>query len=142
MIIANRYTYSTYQWISSLIHIYDIQSNGFNDKTQPILIYPNSEQILFPWMNPSLIRLVCSIVGPSVTPTNLVLPVFFLEQFYIKRCILLRSMSGKKNHSSISCTARENPKIPSFWQISSSRFFDDFLSMAYRLSHSLVISTG
>jgi hypothetical protein len=63
VIIANSYTYSNYQWISSLIHIYDIQSDGFNDNTQPILIYPNSEQILFPWINPSLIRLVCSVSG-------------------------------------------------------------------------------
>jgi hypothetical protein len=63
IILANSYTYSTYEWISSLVHVYDIQSEGFSDNTQPILIYPNSQQIFFPWMNPSLIRLVCSPFG-------------------------------------------------------------------------------
>jgi hypothetical protein len=63
VILSNSYTYSTYQWISSLVHVYDIQSDGFSDNTQPILIYPNSEQVLYPWVNPSLIRLVCSAFG-------------------------------------------------------------------------------
>jgi hypothetical protein len=63
VILANSYSYSSYQWISSLVHVYDIQSDGFSDSTQPILIYPNSEQMVFPWTNPSLIRLVCSAFG-------------------------------------------------------------------------------
>jgi hypothetical protein len=63
VIIANSYSYSTYQWISSLVHVYNIQLDGFSDDTQPILVYPNSQQILFPWTNPSLLRLVCSISG-------------------------------------------------------------------------------
>ncbi|CAF3715353.1 unnamed protein product [Rotaria socialis] len=63
VILANSYTYSTYQWISSFVHIYDIQSDGFSDSTQPVLIYPNSQQILFQWMIPQFIRLVCSSHG-------------------------------------------------------------------------------
>ncbi|CAF5204211.1 unnamed protein product, partial [Rotaria magnacalcarata] len=63
VILANSYTYSTYQWISSFVHIYDIQSDGFSDSTQPVLIYPNSQQILFRWLVPELIRLVCSSHG-------------------------------------------------------------------------------
>lgn len=63
VIIANSYSYTSRQWISSSIHIYDIQSDGFSDQTNPILIYPNSEQVIFPWVNPSLIRLVCSPKG-------------------------------------------------------------------------------
>ncbi|CAF5155549.1 unnamed protein product, partial [Rotaria magnacalcarata] len=63
VILANSYTYSTYQWILSFVHIYDIQSNEFSDITQPVLIYPNSQQILFRWLVPELIRLVCSSHG-------------------------------------------------------------------------------
>ncbi|CAF2015361.1 unnamed protein product [Rotaria magnacalcarata] len=63
VILANSYTYSNYQWISSFVHIYDIQSDGFSDSTQPVLIYPNSQQILFRWLVPELIRLVCSSHG-------------------------------------------------------------------------------
>jgi hypothetical protein len=63
VILANNYVYSTYQWISSFVHVYDIQSDGFSDNSQPILVYPNSEQIIFPWINPSLIRLVSSTYG-------------------------------------------------------------------------------
>ncbi|CAM4819053.1 unnamed protein product [Rotaria magnacalcarata] len=63
VILANSYTYSTYQWISSFVHIYDIQSDEFSDSTQPVLIYSNSQQILFRWLVPELIRLVCSSHG-------------------------------------------------------------------------------
>jgi hypothetical protein len=63
VILANNYIYSTYQWISSMIHVYDIQSDGLTDSTQPILVYPNSEQTIYPWINPSLIRLVSSYSG-------------------------------------------------------------------------------
>ncbi|CAF1543520.1 unnamed protein product [Adineta ricciae] len=63
VIIANKYVYSSYQWISSSIHVYDIQSDGFTDGARPILIYPNSQQILFPWINPSFLRLSCSASG-------------------------------------------------------------------------------
>ncbi len=63
VILANNYVYSTYQWISSMIHVYDIQTDGLTDDTQPILIYPNSAQIIYPWINPSLIRLVSSYSG-------------------------------------------------------------------------------
>ena len=62
-ILSNIYSYISYQWMSSSIHIYDIQSDGFSDQTNPILIYPNSEQVIFPWVNPSLIRLICSPSG-------------------------------------------------------------------------------
>ncbi|UJR16927.1 hypothetical protein I4U23_003825 [Adineta vaga] len=41
VILANAYSYSNYQWISSSVHVYDIQSDGFNDSTKPVLIYPN-----------------------------------------------------------------------------------------------------
>ena len=60
MIIANQYTYTTNEWISSSVHVYDIESDGFSDHTQPILIYPNSQQKISPLMNPSFIRLVSS----------------------------------------------------------------------------------
>ncbi len=63
VILTNYYVYSTYQWIISTFHVYDIESDGLTDNTQPILIYPNSEQIIYPWINPSLIRLVCSYFG-------------------------------------------------------------------------------
>ena len=63
VIIANSYSYISRQWISSSIHIYDIHSDGFSDETNPILIYPNSEQVIFPWVNPTLIRLICSSKG-------------------------------------------------------------------------------
>ena len=45
------------------MYIYDIESDGFTDDTKPINIYPNSEQIIFPGMNPELIRIVCSHSG-------------------------------------------------------------------------------
>jgi hypothetical protein len=59
-ILANNYTYATYQWISSSVHVYDIGTDGFNDSSQPIIIYPNSQQILQPQLSPSFIRLVSS----------------------------------------------------------------------------------
>ncbi|CAF4985464.1 unnamed protein product [Rotaria sp. Silwood1] len=63
--------YSTEQWISSFVHIYDIKSDGFTDDTQPVLIYPNSEQILFSEMNIVLLRLVCSKSGNLAVFDNL-----------------------------------------------------------------------
>jgi hypothetical protein len=63
VIMANMYTYSTYQWISSAVHVYDVQSDGFSDSTQPILVYPNSQQVLFQMMAASFIRLTCSVGG-------------------------------------------------------------------------------
>jgi hypothetical protein len=63
VILANIYTYSTYEWISSSVHVYDIESDGFSDSTQPILVYPNSQEVLFQMMNPTLIRLSCSPSG-------------------------------------------------------------------------------
>ncbi|CAF3559292.1 unnamed protein product [Adineta steineri] len=63
VILANIYSYSTYQWISSSVHIYDIQSDGFSDSTQPILVHPNSQQPLQQEMDPSFIRIFCSSIG-------------------------------------------------------------------------------
>ncbi|CAF1400512.1 unnamed protein product [Adineta steineri] len=63
VILANTYSYSTYQWISSSVHIYDIQSDGFSDLIQPIYIYPNSQQIRHRITDPSFIRIVCSSIG-------------------------------------------------------------------------------
>ena len=63
VILTNTHLYSTYQWISSSVHIYDIQSDGFSDQTQPILVYPNSQQILHPTLLPAFIRLVSSPSG-------------------------------------------------------------------------------
>ncbi|CAF4404693.1 unnamed protein product, partial [Adineta steineri] len=63
VILANIYSYSTYQWISSSVHIYDIQSDGFSDSTQPILVHPNSQQPLQQEMDPSFIRIFCSPIG-------------------------------------------------------------------------------
>ena len=63
VILANSHSYSTYQWISSSVHIYNIESDGFSDSTQPISIYPNSQQILFPVLNAVFIRLLCSPSG-------------------------------------------------------------------------------
>ena len=70
-ILANRYVYSTEQWISSFVHIYDIESDGFTDDTQPVLIYPNSEQTLFSLMNTVFIRLICSKSGHLAIFDNL-----------------------------------------------------------------------
>ncbi|CAF0839911.1 unnamed protein product [Adineta ricciae] len=63
VILANTYTYTTFDWISSSIHIYDIESDGFSDSTQPIYIYPNSLQPLQQYMAPSIIRIACSPSG-------------------------------------------------------------------------------
>ena len=63
MILANVYTYATYLWVSSSIHVYDVQSDGFANTTQPIFIYPNSQQILHPTLVPSLLRLTSSPTG-------------------------------------------------------------------------------
>ena len=70
-ILANSYVYSTEQWISSFVHIYDIESDGFTSDTQPVHIYPNSEQILFPFMNTVFIRLICSKSGHLAIFDNL-----------------------------------------------------------------------
>lgn len=59
-ILVNNYSYATYQWISSAIYVYDIGADGFNDSSQPITMYPNSEQVLQPKLSPSFIRLVSS----------------------------------------------------------------------------------
>ncbi|CAF1259843.1 unnamed protein product [Adineta steineri] len=63
VVLANTYTYTTYEWISSLVHVYDIQNDGLFDSTQPILVYPNGQQILHLTMDSSFIRLVCSPFG-------------------------------------------------------------------------------
>ena len=63
VILANTHLYSTYQWMSSSIHVYDIQSGGFSDQTPPVLVYPNSQQILHPLLVPALLRLVSSPSG-------------------------------------------------------------------------------
>jgi hypothetical protein len=62
-VLANNYSYSMYQWISSSIHVYNIQSDGFTDETQPILVYPNSQQILHPSLVPSFLRITTSPSG-------------------------------------------------------------------------------
>ncbi|CAF0987621.1 unnamed protein product [Adineta ricciae] len=62
-ILANIYTYATYQWVSSSVHVYDIQSDEFTDATQPILVYPNSQQILQLLMDSSFIRITSSSTG-------------------------------------------------------------------------------
>ncbi|CAF3958825.1 unnamed protein product, partial [Adineta steineri] len=63
VILANTYTYSTYEWVSSAVHVYNIQSDGFSDTTQPIFVYPNSQQVLLQMMAESLIRLSSSPSG-------------------------------------------------------------------------------
>ncbi|CAM4833787.1 unnamed protein product [Rotaria magnacalcarata] len=63
VILANSYEYSTFQWISSSIHVYDIQSNGFSNGVLPILIYPNSQQVLHPLITASFLRLAFSSNG-------------------------------------------------------------------------------
>ncbi|UJR16923.1 hypothetical protein I4U23_003821 [Adineta vaga] len=63
VILANAYSYSNYQWISSSVHVYDIQSDGFNDSTKPVLIYPNGQQTLQNAMDPAFIRIICSPSG-------------------------------------------------------------------------------
>jgi hypothetical protein len=63
VILANTYTYSTYEWISSSVHVYDIESDGFSDSTQPILVYPNSQEVLLQMMVASFNRLSCSPAG-------------------------------------------------------------------------------
>jgi len=71
VIIANQYTYSTNQWISSAFHVYDIESDGFSDQTNPILIYPNSQQMIGPLMNPSFIRLVSDQLSGNIAILDL-----------------------------------------------------------------------
>ncbi len=66
-------------WLSSTIHVYDIESDGLTDDTQPVLVYPNSEQIIYPWMNPSLIRLVTSYLGNVAIFDILVNPAMILS---------------------------------------------------------------
>jgi hypothetical protein len=63
VILANSYTYSTYQWISSSVHVYDVESDGFSDSTQPIYVYPNGQQVLLQVMDPTFLRLSCSPAG-------------------------------------------------------------------------------
>jgi hypothetical protein len=63
VILANSYMYSTYQWISSSVHIYDVESDGFSDSTQPIYVYPNGQQVLIQVMDPTFLRLSCSPAG-------------------------------------------------------------------------------
>ncbi|UJR16646.1 hypothetical protein I4U23_003546 [Adineta vaga] len=62
-VLANIYTYSTYQWISSSVHLYDIESDDFSDSTQPIFVYPNSQQILQLLTDPCMIRITSSPTG-------------------------------------------------------------------------------
>jgi hypothetical protein len=71
VIIANQYTYSTNQWISSAFHVYDIESDGFSDQTNPILIYPNSQQMISSLMNPSFIRLVSDQLSGNIAILDL-----------------------------------------------------------------------
>ncbi|CAF2969658.1 unnamed protein product [Rotaria sp. Silwood2] len=71
VILDNRFTRSTGQWISSSIQLYDIGSDGFSNNTKPIHIYPNSQQQKFSIMSTVFIRLVCSISGDLVIFDNL-----------------------------------------------------------------------
>ena len=59
-VLANNYSYDTYQWVSSSVYVYDIGNDGLNDSSQPIIFYPNSQQVLQPQLSPSFIRLVAS----------------------------------------------------------------------------------
>ena len=62
-ILANTYSFSTYEWISSSLHVYNILADGFSDQTPPILVYPNSQQILHPTLLPWLLRITASPAG-------------------------------------------------------------------------------
>ncbi|UJR32396.1 hypothetical protein I4U23_019858 [Adineta vaga] len=44
-ILVNTYSL-TYQWSSSQIYFYDIQTNGYNSNTTPLSVFPNYHQIL------------------------------------------------------------------------------------------------
>ncbi|CAF1310043.1 unnamed protein product [Didymodactylos carnosus] len=59
-ILANTYAYFAYEWISSSIHVYEIDVDSFNDSLEPLTIYPNSEQVLQPQLSPSFIYFVSS----------------------------------------------------------------------------------
>ena len=62
-VLANTYSFNTYEWISSSIHVYNILTDGFSDSTKPILAYPNSQQIRHPTLLPKLIRITASPSG-------------------------------------------------------------------------------
>lgn len=43
VILANSYSYLSLQWISSSVDVYDIESDGLSDDSEPNLISPNSD---------------------------------------------------------------------------------------------------
>ena len=53
-VLANTYSFTTYEWISSFVHVYNILKDGFSDSSKPILVYPNSQQIRHPTLLPLL----------------------------------------------------------------------------------------
>ncbi|CAF3669480.1 unnamed protein product [Rotaria sordida] len=58
-LIVNVYTLD-YEWLSSQIHIYDIQTNGYNSTITPLSIFPNNHQKLPHSLDPIFLNIVSS----------------------------------------------------------------------------------
>lgn len=71
VILDNRYTRSTIEWVSSSVKIYEVDPNGFANNGQPIYIYPNSLQTILRSLSSVFIELACSIRGDLLIFDNL-----------------------------------------------------------------------
>ncbi|CAF2489546.1 unnamed protein product [Rotaria sp. Silwood2] len=58
-LIVNVYTLD-YEWLSSQIHIYGIQANGYNSNSTPLSVFPNNHQKLPQSLDPVFINIVSS----------------------------------------------------------------------------------
>ncbi|CAF3426872.1 unnamed protein product [Rotaria sp. Silwood1] len=58
-LIVNLYTLD-YEWLSSQIHIYDIQTNVYNSNSTPLSVFPNNHQKLPHSLDPIFINIVSS----------------------------------------------------------------------------------
>lgn len=58
-LIVNVYTLN-YDWLASQIHIYDIETNGFNSNSTPLSIFPNNHQKLPQILDPIFLNIVSS----------------------------------------------------------------------------------
>ncbi|CAF1292291.1 unnamed protein product [Didymodactylos carnosus] len=58
-ILVNTYSLS-YQWSSSQIFLYDIQTNGYNSNSTPLSVFPNNHQILPQSLNSIFLNIISS----------------------------------------------------------------------------------
>ncbi|CAF3549967.1 unnamed protein product [Adineta steineri] len=68
-IIVNVYTLD-YEWLTSQIYIYDIQSNGYNSNSTPLSVFPNNHQKLPLTINPIFINIVSSTLALALLDNN------------------------------------------------------------------------